>query len=344
MARAAEARGGAVLVVAEVGSVHDGSLGNALALIDAAAECGVDAVKFQTHLAEAESLADAPAPAYFSSEPRIDYFRRTAFSEDQWRALKARCLERQVAFLSSPFSLEAVDLLERIGLDTYKIPSGEVTNIPLLEKVAALGKPIILSSGMSSWGELDRAVVTVRKSHQSITVLQCTSEYPCSYERVGLNVMQEMRERYGLPAGLSDHTLTPYASLAAVTLGASVIERHFTFSRSMYGSDARHSLEPHELADLVRGIRALEVMRAKLVDKDDLAPFAEMKRIFEKSVVTVREVAAGAVFDRSALALKKPGTGLPAARLEEIIGSRARRRIAAGTLVSADDVDWEAGS
>ncbi len=340
MARAAQALG-RVFVVAEVGSVHDGSLGNAMALIDAAAECGVDAVKFQTHVAEAETLADAPAPAYFSSEPRIDYFRRTAFSESQWRDLKTRCSERGVTFMSSPFSLEAVDLLERIGLDTYKIPSGEVTNVPLIEKVAALGKPVVLSSGMSSWDELDRAVAAVRQRHERITVLQCTSEYPCAYERVGLNVMLEMRERYGLPVGLSDHTLTTYASLAAVTLGASVIERHFTFNRRMYGSDARHSLEPHELSELVRGIRALETMREALVDKDDLAPFADMKRIFEKSVVTVRDVAAGAVFERSALAVKKPGTGLPAAQLTDVVGRRAKRRLAAGVLVNADDVDWE---
>jgi N,N'-diacetyllegionaminate synthase len=244
-------------IIAEIGSVHDGSLGNALYLIDAAAACGVDAVKFQTHIAEAETLPNAPMPPYFKGEPRFEYFKRTGFTLEQWQQLKKRCDEHGVMFLSSPFSEAAVDLLESVGVEQYKIPSGEVTNLPMLEKIAQLNKPVLLSSGMSSWSELDLAVKTIRQYHDKLTVLQCTTEYPCSYEHVGLNVMLEIRGRYSLPVGLSDHTLTPYATFAAVTLGASVIERHFTFSRKMYGSDARHSLEPDDMADLVRGVRAI---------------------------------------------------------------------------------------
>ena len=182
-----------VFVIAEVGSVHDGSLGNALCLIDAAADCGVDAVKFQTHIPEAETLPDAPMPSYFKGEPRFEYFKRTGFTVEQWRRLKQRCDERGILFLSSPFSEQAVDLLESVGVEQYKIPSGEVTNLPMLGKIAQLKKPVLLSSGMSSWPELDHAVETVREHHNDLTVLQCTSEYPCSYERVGLNVMLEMR-------------------------------------------------------------------------------------------------------------------------------------------------------
>jgi len=331
-----------VYVIAEVGSVHDGSLGNALRLVDAAAECGVDAVKFQTHLAAAETLPDAPAPAFFRDEPRFAYFERTSFSLDGWRALKTRCEEKGVAFLSSPFSEEAVDLLESLALSRYKIPSGEVTNLPLLDKVARLGKPVLLSSGMSSWAELDRAVETIRRHHDRLTVLQCTSAYPCPDEQVGLNVLAEMRERYRLPVGLSDHTLTPYASLAAVTLGASVIERHFAFSRRMYGSDARHSLEPAELAELVRGIRSLETMQAHPVDKASAERFRDLKRVFEKSLVTARPIAAGSVIERTMLAVKKPGTGVPAARLDEVVGKRAARDLAADTLLMPEDVRWDA--
>ncbi|MCJ7699999.1 MAG: N-acetylneuraminate synthase family protein [Anaerolineales bacterium] len=235
-------------IIAEVGSVHDGSFGNALKLIEAAASCGVDAVKFQTHIAEAETLPNAPMPPYFKGEPRFDYFKRTGFSLQQWKDLKQHCDENKVIFLSSPFSEEAVDLLESIDLAGYKIPSGEVTNLPMLEKIASLGKPIILSSGMSSWIELNRAVDTIQAHSDQLTVLQCTSEYPCPYEKVGLHVMVEMASRYQIPVGLSDHTLTNYASFAAVVMGARVIEKHFTFSRKMYGSDARHSLEPDELA------------------------------------------------------------------------------------------------
>jgi N-acetylneuraminate synthase len=326
-----------VFIIAEVGSVHDGSLGNALCLIDAAAECGVDAVKFQTHIAEAETLPNAPMPPYFKGEPRFEYFKRTGFSPEQWQQIKRRCDERGVMFLSSPFSEKAVDLLEMVGMEQYKIPSGEVTNIPMLEKIARLNKPVILSSGMSSWPELDRAVEVVRRYHDKLTVLQCTTEYPCSYEQVGLNVMVEMRERYGLLVGLSDHTLTLYATFAAVTLGASVIERHFTFSRKMYGSDARHSLEPDEMADLVRGVRAIETMLTAKVDKADAGRFQEMKNIFEKSLVAVVDIPAGVILTRDMIGVKKPGTGIPAARLNEFVNKKVIRDIRANSLLNEGD-------
>lgn len=327
-----------VFIIAEIGSVHDGSFGNALALIDAAATAGTDAVKFQTHIAEAESLPDAPSPSYFSSEPRIDYFRRTAFSLEQWHALKARCEQQSVMFLSSPFSEDAVDVLEQIGLERYKIPSGEVSNVPLLKKIAALKKPVILSSGMSSWDELDRAVNVVREQHNNITVLGCTSEYPCPDEHVGLNVLSEMKTRYKTAVGLSDHTLGPYASFAAVTLGASVIEKHFTFSRLMYGSDARHSMEPAEFTDMVRGIRSIERMLEHPVDKNDIGRFSTMKAIFEKSIVAREDIAPGQVITRAMLAFKKPGDGMPAAEVDDVIGRAAVRLIRANTQVHREDV------
>ncbi|MEW6406755.1 MAG: N-acetylneuraminate synthase family protein [Chloroflexota bacterium] len=326
-----------VFIIAEVGSVHDGSFGNAQKLIEAAAACGVDAVKFQTHIPEAETLPDAPMPPYFKGEPRFKYFRRTGFPLDQWKALKQHCDDLGVTFLSSPFSEEAVDLLEKVGLSRYKIPSGEVTNLPMLEKIARLGKPVILSSGMSSWDELDRAVEVIQKHNAPLMVMQCTSEYPVPYERVGLNVMLEMAERYQVPVGLSDHTLTNYAVFAAVTLGAAVIEKHFTFSRLMYGSDARHSLEPAEMTDLVRGVRAIERMMASPVEKDVIAPYEEMKRIFEKSLVAQVDIPAGTILTRELVGIKKPGTGISAARLYEFLGRKVTRRIAAGTLLAEED-------
>jgi len=325
-------------IIAEVGSVHDGSLGNAKKLIEAAAACGVDAVKFQTHIAEAETLPDAPMPPYFKGEPRFDYFKRTGFSLEEWRELKQHCQANKVEFLSSPFSLEALELLEQIGVATYKIPSGEITNLPLLEQVAQTQKPVLLSSGMSSWEELDRAVETIRRRHDKVVVLQCTSEYPCPYEQVGLNVMLEMRKRYGLPVGLSDHTLTPYACLAAAALGARVLEKHFTFSRLMYGSDAPHSLEPAQLADLVQGVRAIETMLNSPVDKSDASRFGEMKRIFEKSLVSLAFIPAGADLTPQVVGIKKPGSGIPAARFHEVMGKKAARDIPAGHLLSAEDI------
>lgn len=329
-----------VVILAEIGSVHDGSFGNAKKLIEAAAVAGVDAVKFQTHLPAAETLRNAPAPPYFQGEPRYEYFQRTGFSPDQWRQLKAHCDEHRVEFLSSPFSIEAVELLEEVGVARYKVGSGEVTNLPMLEVIAQTGKPVILSSGMSTWAELDAAVETISRHHQRITLLQCTSEYPCPYEEVGLNVMVAMRERYGMPVGLSDHTLTNYAAFAAVTLGAVMVEKHFTFSRLMYGSDARHSLEPAELAELVRGIRAIETMLVSQVDKDTMAArLRPMKEIFEKSVVSVVDIPAGEVITATMLAVKKPGTGIPARELPRLIGRRTRRAVPADTLLAWEDLE-----
>lgn len=326
------------LIIAEVGSVHDGSFGNAQRLIDVAAECGVDAIKYQTHLAAAETLPNAPMPPYFTGEPRYEYFERTAFSMEQWQALKAHCEEKHVEFLSSPFSIEAVELLESVGVARYKVPSGEITNLPLLEVIAQTGKPILLSSGMSTWAELDEAVDTILACHNQLTVLQCTSEYPCPYEQVGLNVMLEMKERYKLPFGLSDHTLSNYAAFAAVVLGASVIEKHFTFSRYLYGSDASHSLEPTEFADLVRGIRAIETMLESEVNKDDVARFATMKATFEKSVVALVDIPSGTLITETMIGLKKPGTGIPARRLGEVLGKRAQQRIPKDTLIRMEDL------
>jgi N,N'-diacetyllegionaminate synthase len=326
------------LVIAEVGSVHDGSFGNATKLVDVAAECGADVIKFQTHIADAETLANAPMPRFFQSEPRHAYFQRTAFSLEQWQRLRAQCAERGIEFLSSPFSVEAVELLERVGVARYKVPSGEVTNLPLLEAIAQTQKPVLISSGMSSWEELDEAVETIVRHHRQVTVLQCTSAYPCPYEDVGLNAMREMGERYGLPVGLSDHTLTSYASLAAVAWGASVVEKHLTFSRRMYGSDAAHSMEPGEFADLVRGVRAVATMCASRVDKTAMAErLQDMKAVFEKSIVSRTAIAAGTPVTAAMVGLKKPGTGIPARRLQEFIGRRVIRDVARDTLLREDD-------
>ncbi len=325
-------------IIAEIGSVHDGSFGNACQLIEAAASCGADAVKFQTHIAEAESLADAPSPPYFSGEPRMEYFRRTAFTPQQWAKLSETARKSGIEFLSSPFSLEAVDLLEQIGLGAYKIPSGEVSNTPLLERIAVTGKPVFLSSGMSEWVELDRAV-DVLKQGGPLTIMQCSSVYPCPPERVGLNIIGEMRQRYGLAVGFSDHTLGFAASAAATTLGAVVVEKHFTFSRLMYGSDAKHSMEPDEFRRFCLELKAIGTMLEHPVDKADSREYATMKAIFEKSVVMARPLTAGTVLERTHLAFKKPGDGISATRYRSIIGRRIRRDLPADHKLSEEDLD-----
>lgn len=324
-------------LIAEIGSVHDGSFGNALKLIEAAAGAGATTVKFQTHIAEAETTRDAPMPPYFKGEPRFDYFRRTGFSLERWRALKAKAAEVGVGFLSSPFSSEAVDLLAAIGVDAYKIPSGEVTNIPMLERVAATGRPALLSSGMSNWAELDAAMAALRGGGP-VTIMQCSSIYPCPPERVGLNVIAEMRARYGVPVGYSDHTLGPAAAMAAVALGATVVEKHFTFSRLMYGSDAANSMEPAEFAALARHLNEIARMLASPVDKDDLSPYRDMKRVFEKSVVAARALPDGHVLGEADLAFKKPGDGIPAARWRELVGRRLVRAVPDDHLLAWGDL------
>lgn len=310
---------------------HDGSLGHAIRMAEVAAECGADAVKFQLHDAAAETTRDAPSPPYFEHETRWEYFERTAFTDEQWAALKRACERAGAEFLCSVFSLEAVERLERLGVTRYKIGSGEVTNLELVRRVAATGKPLLLTSGMSSWEELDAAVAA---AGDDVTVLQCTSQYPTPPERVGLNVLGELRERYGRPVGFSDHTLGNVAALAAVTLGATVVEKHFTLSRDLYGPDARFATEPSEFEDLVDGIRELEAMLANPVDKDDLAPVAGMKEVFEKSVVSTREIPAGAEISRGWLAAKKPGTGIPARKLDEVVGRTARTTIPADSVIT----------
>jgi N,N'-diacetyllegionaminate synthase len=325
-------------LVAEIGSVHDGSFGNALKLIDLAASCGANVVKFQTHLADAEMLPDAPAPSYFQSEPRREYFQRTGFTLEQWRKLAKHCAGAGVQFLSSPFSIEAVDLLEEVGVDAYKIASGEVSNVPLLERIAQAHKPVLLSSGMSDWNELERAVRALRGASE-IVPMQCTTAYPCPPEQIGLNVIGEMQKRFGLPVGFSDHTRGPAAAIAAAALGAICVEKHLTFSTLMYGSDAPNAMEPPAFTEMAAGLRSVWTALSHPVDKGDLSPYRDMKRVFEKSIVTARPLTAGQVISRADLAFKKPGDGVPAWRYPEVVGRRCRRDLPQNHKVAAGDFE-----
>ncbi|MFK8165204.1 MAG: N-acetylneuraminate synthase family protein, partial [Lewinella sp.] len=274
-------------LIAEIAQAHDGSLGILHSYIDALAEAGVDVVKFQTHVAAAESSAHEPFRVNFSFEDatRYDYWERMGFTEDQWRGIKAHCDEVGVEFMSSCFSQAAVDMMERLGMARYKVGSGEVTNFLLLEKIARTGKPIILSSGMSSLEELDAAVAFVQGFGNDLTVLQCTTAYPTPPERVGLNVMAVLRKRYpGVKVGLSEHTAKVATGLAAAALGAEVLEFHAVFDRRMFGPDAASSLTIDEVRELAIGVKDITTMLAHPVDKTDNAAYAGLKAIFEKSL------------------------------------------------------------
>jgi len=316
-------------IVAEIGMNHDGSMEKAKELIAAAAESGVNAVKFQTHIAEAETLKDAPAPPYFQTETRFEYFSRTFFSFAQHAELKQYAESLKVEYFSSPFSSEAVDLLEKVGVERYKIASGEVTNIPLLKYIAQTEKKVLLSSGMSSWTELDTAVETLRSNGtKDLIILQCSSEYPCPAEHAGLNVIGELKARYGLPVGFSDHTFGSTIAIAAVALGAVVLEKHFTLRKDMYGPDAQNSATPDEMSALVSNIREVEQALRNPVDKDQKAQaLHDMKRIFEKSIVARADIPENTILTPEHLSFKKPGDGIPAGKYQHIIGQRTTTQI-----------------
>lgn len=333
---------GRCLVIGEVAQAHDGSLGFAHAFIDAIAAAGADAVKFQMHLAAAESTPAEPFRVRFSPQDatRYDYWRRMEFSEAQWRGLAEHARERGLLFLSSPFSVEAVELLARVGMPMWKIPSGEVTNGPLLDRVAATGAPVLLSTGMSLLAEIDAAVARLRAHEVTVAVLQCTTAYPCPPEKLGLNLIPIFRERYGCLVGLSDHSGTIYPGLAAATLGIDVLEVHVTLSREMFGPDVPASVTTTELRQLVEGIRFIERMRAHPVEKDAAArELAPLRDLFTKSIVARCALSAGTRLREEDLALKKPGTGMPGDRLPEVVGRRLRRNLAADEVLRPEDLE-----
>jgi N-acetylneuraminate synthase len=329
-------------VVAEVGQNHDGSLGAAHAYIDAIARAGADAVKFQTHIAQAESSPDEPWRVRFSrqDETRFDYWKRMEFTEPQWHGLAKHAADRDIAFLSSPFSLEAVDLLERVGVPAWKAGAGEITNLPMLRKMARTGLPVMLSSGLAGWPQLDAAVDCVKSLGAPVAVLQCTTMYPCPPEKLGLNMLGQLRERYQCAIGLSDHSAKIYAGLAAAALGIEVLEVHVTLSKECFGPDVAASLTTAELAQLVQGIRFIEKALANPIEKDKMAGELEnLRAIFGKSLVATRDLAAGTQLIESDITAKKPGSGILVSRFEEFIGRTLKRPVTANQRFSEDDFE-----
>lgn len=330
------------LIVGEVAQSHDGSLGMAHAFIDAIASAGADAVKFQTHIAAAESTPSEPWRVKFSKQDktRYDYWKRMEFTEEQWHGLKKHAEEKSLLFLSSPFSIEAVDLLTRVGVAAWKIASGEVSNGPMFERIAATRLPVLLSTGMSSFEEIDQAVELVRNADLPLAVMQCTSAYPCPPEKIGLNLVTSFRDRYRCAVGLSDHSGTIYPGLAAATLGIEVLEIHVAFSREMFGPDVPASITTSELRHLVEGIRFIEAMNRNPVDKDKIfEETAHLRNLFTKSIVARVDLSEGTVLRKEHLTVKKPGTGIPANRLPELIGARLKRSFRVDELLVESDLE-----
>ncbi|PHN08606.1 N-acetylneuraminate synthase family protein [Flavilitoribacter nigricans] len=330
-------------LIAEIGQAHDGSLGILHSYIDALAETGIDAVKFQVHIAAAESSAEEPFRVNFSYEDatRFDYWQRMGFSTEQWAAIKAHCEAEGLEFMASPFSQAAVDLLEELDVKRYKIGSGEVNNFLMLEKIARTGKPIILSSGMSSYAELDRAVEFVRGFGNDLTLLQCTTAYPTPPDRIGLNLIPEFKQRYpDVRIGLSEHTARITTGIAAVALGAEVLEFHTVFDRRMFGPDAASSLTIDEIKALVEGVRFLETALDHPVDKSDNSRYTDLKKIFEKTLAVNRDLPTGHILQFEDLEAKKPaGMGVSASVFRSVIGRRLSRPKAKYDFLTEADLD-----
>jgi N-acetylneuraminate synthase len=329
-------------IIAEVAQNHDGSLGVAHAHIDAAANAGADAIKFQTHIAEEESTSAEPWRTKFSyqDETRMDYWRRMEFTPAQWQELKRHADDLGLHFLSSPFSNKAVELLEKLGIDLWKIASGEITNTPLLDSVLATNKPIILSTGLSVTEEISEAVNYIQKAGNPLALLQCTSQYPCSPERLGVNVINQFRSDYHCAVGLSDHSGTIYSGLAAAAQNIQVLEVHMTLSREMFGPDVVASITTQELKTLVEGIRYIETVNNHPVDKS--SPDSEatpLRQIFMKSIYTTTPIKAGELITTDKITTKKPGTGIPANRISQILGKKPKIDIEKNSMIHLDDLE-----
>lgn len=328
-----------VFVIAEAGVNHNGDLKLARALIDVAVEAGADAVKFQTFQAEHLVTPEAPKAEYQrrttgDSESQFEMLQRLELSADAQRELQSYCHERGIIFLSTPFDEEAVDLLDKLGVPAFKISSGDLTNSPLLEHVASKGKPVILSTGMSELSELIEAVSVLNIAGcENPVLLHCVSNYPAEPAEVNLRAMQTMRSAFDVPVGFSDHTKGIDVALAAVALGACVIEKHFTLDRTLPGPDHRASLEPAELRELVRSIRRVETALGS-GRKVPTASEIETAKVARRSLVAARDIPAGATLERDMVVMRRPGTGLSPAMLNTLLDRRAVCEIAAGTLLN----------
>ena len=322
-------------VIAEAGINHNGDPTLAAELLDAAAAAGADAFKIQTHFPEHEMLRSGATAAYVG-ESLFDLLTRTALSREAHVELRDRAAKKGIVFLSTPFSREAADFLESIGVPAFKTGSGELTNLPLQQHIARKHRPMIISTGMSTPEEIDRTVQTVRAEGTPFALMHCTSTYPTPYEHVELGCINWLHDLYGVPVGFSDHTLGGYMALAAVASGAALFEKHFTTSRSLPGPDQQGSMEPRELEDVVRGIRAIE--RARGATKKIQPGEQDVRNMAHHSVVSIRDIAAGATIAAGDVWAKRPGTGIPARQLSEVVGRKTNHAIAKDRLITWDDL------
>jgi len=327
-------------IIAEAGVNHNGSIDMAKKLIDVAAEIGADAVKFQTFKAERLVSRSALKAEYQkkttdADESQFDMIKRLELNEDAHRELICYCKNKNIIFLSTPFDLESIDLLNNLGLEIFKIPSGEITNLPYIRKIGRLKKKVILSTGMADLEEIGNAInvlIEYGTRKEDITVLHCNTEYPTPFEDVNLLAMLSIRDAFKVAVGYSDHTVGIEISIAAVALGATVIEKHFTLDKNMEGPDHKASLEPHELKAMVRAIRNIEKAMGDGIKKPSTSEIKN-KLIVRKSIVAAKEIKKGEVLSEETLAVKRPGNGMSPLEWDRVIGKRAKRNFTEDEMI-----------
>jgi N,N'-diacetyllegionaminate synthase len=328
------------LIIAEAGVNHNGDPDLARKLIDVAADAGADLVKFQTFSADrlvtrSAAKADYQNRTTDSKESQYEMLHRLELTTEMHKDLMAHCAVRGIVFLSSGFDIESVDLLVRLGQDRCKIPSGEITNLPYLRHIGRMGKPVILSTGMAEMYEIKAAIDALEKagtSPKNVTVLHCTTEYPTPAVEVNLRAMLSIQRAFGVEVGYSDHTCGIEVAIAAVAMGATMIEKHFTLDRGLPGPDHQASLEPHELKAMIAAIRNVEQAMGDGIKRPTLSE-AKNKPVARKSIVAGRAIRAGEVFSHDNLAAKRPGTGISPMCWDEVVGRCANRNFDADELI-----------
>ena len=326
-------------VIAEVGINHEGDVNKALQMVDAAVSAGSEVIKFQCHITEQEMIPTDMTPGEISTEKLWDIIKRCELTETEEVQVMRYCESKGIMYLSTPFSREAADRLNEMNIPAFKIGSGECNNLPLIAHIAAMGRPMIVSTGMNDLNSVMKTVDLIKSSGTPLALLHCTSMYPTPYESVRLGAVSQLREKFpDVPIGLSDHSANIWTCLGAVALGASVLEKHFTVSRKWPGPDVPISIEPHELSDLIIGSRAIWSARGGtktiLPGEQPVIDFAYA------TVVTIKDIASGEIFTRDNLWVKRPGLGpIPANDLESILGCHAKRAVANDQHLVADDID-----
>jgi sialic acid synthase SpsE len=324
-------------VIAEAGINHNGSLTIAKKLVDMAKKAGADCFKIQTHITEEEMIKTNILPGKISKKTLWSIIKNSELTEKEELKIKEYCKKKKIIFLSTPFSIPAIDRLEKINIPAYKIGSGELTNIPFLKHIAKTKKPVILSTGMSDMKEIKETVKLFKKSGTPLAILQTTSEYPCNYEDINLGVIDKYQKLFNVPVGISDHSLGIYTALGAVARGASIVEKHITLDKKMPGPDQKLSLEYNELSDLVKGCKAIKLAsgNSKKILKNELP----ILRFARESIVAKEKISKGEIFSEKNLVTKRPNTGeIPAKKFYSVIGKKAKRDIQKNKQLKRSDI------